>query len=78
MIDPGPMPTLSELWRDSPFGLPRQLLRLFIECLRDGKTFVLVAGRQVCADRSLFGGRDHDGPVLRGFRRDRRSRKHAQ
>jgi len=41
----------------------RQLPRLFIEGLRHRKTFVLVAGCQVSADRSLFRCRDHDVPT---------------
>jgi hypothetical protein len=68
----------SKLSRDILFGLLRQPLRLFIECPRDGKTLVPVAGSQICADRSLFGGRDDKGRVLRGLRRDRRNRKHAR
>ena len=63
--------------RDTPSGLPRQLLYLFIECLRDGKTIVLIAGSQVCAHRCLFGGRNRWTVFFAGLRPDRRSRQHA-
>ena len=49
--------------RDTLSALLRQLPRLFIESLRHRKTFVLVAGCQVSADRSLFPCRDHDVPT---------------
>ena len=39
------------------FGLLRQPPHLIVECLRYGKTFVLISRCQVGADESLFGGR---------------------